>query len=790
VGHVERLELGNDVWAEHAYDDRLRPTSITHNLMTEDPPGTWTVDEVVDARTLQWDAVHNKTQRADVRTGGPERVFDYAYDGLSRLTTATLTQSGTDTVEWDYTLNDVGSRSNIQKTVESDPPVVTNHSFTSDANTHAYSATPDWTSREYDDNGSLLLLDENLGTEVSFKYNHLDQMTERTDSSGTADYVYDALGRRIARTVSSVTTRYLYFGDRVVEERDDSAVPGTFVTTATYVYGLYVDEVLQMERGANAYYYHTDDQFNVTALTDATGAVVERYDYGDFGEPEFYNAGGTAISGTAYGNPYLFTGRRWDPESELYYYRSRYYDPAIGQFTTRDPIGVWGDTLNTGNGYAYVGNNPWTLVDPLGLEGGFFEGFADMFGFGGLRDMRSRKERMVDAISFGEIAPGNNSALLLAGMADFGGKICKALPGPLSPKAELALEAWSMIPVLGIPADILLVANDLRNGDYIFAALGVLAMFPVAGDIYAGGTRFAMRHGGDARAGVKAFWRTSDEVAGFVSRKMDDMGAALRRLFGTGGCFVAGTLIWAGEGAVPIEDIAIGDQVWAYNETTGEVGLYEVVRKFERLVPGLVELQIAPETENDSTAFEDAETVLTTKEHPFWVEGAGWIDAGALKPGDTLKTLDGTRVTVAAVRVVFEETTVYNIKVAEAHSYFVSDARVLVHNNNACAAPPGWRVGDPITNLTRQGNVPQWDTVRQRHWKNRANGAGLEDFAEENLDRMRRGRAPQRKSPRTGRIESKELHHTPPRRDGGLFDFEEVWPGEHAAVDPFRRTGD
>jgi RHS repeat-associated protein len=368
VGHVERLELGNDVWTEHAYDDRLRPTSITHNLMTEDPPGTWTVDEVVDARTLQWDAVHNKTQRADVRTGGPEREFDYAYDDLSRLTTATLTQSGSDTVEWAYTLNDVGSRSNIQKTVESDPPVVTNHTFTSDADTHAYLTTPGWTSREYDDNGSLLLLDENLGTEVSFKYNHLDQMTERTDASGTTDYVYDALGRRIARTVSSVTTRYLYFGDRVVEERDDSAVTGTFATTATYVYGRYVDEVLQMQRGGNAYYYHADDQYNVFALTDATGAVVERYDYGDFGQPEFYNAGGTPLTGTAYGNPYLFTGRRWDDESGLYYYRSRYYDPAIGQFTTRDPIGVWGDPLNMGNAYAYCGNNPWSWVDPYGDE--------------------------------------------------------------------------------------------------------------------------------------------------------------------------------------------------------------------------------------------------------------------------------------------------------------------------------------------------------------------------------------------------------------------------------------
>jgi RHS repeat-associated protein len=143
----------------------------------------------------------------------------------------------------------------------------------------------------------------------------------------------------------------------------------TVQQSASYVYARYIDEVLQMQRGGNAYYYHTDDQYNVTALTNAAGAVVERYDYGDFGQPEFYNAGGTPLTGTAYGNPYLFTGRRWDDESGLYYYRSRYYDPAIGQFTTRDPIGVWGDPLNMGNAYAYCGNNPWTLVDPWGLWG-------------------------------------------------------------------------------------------------------------------------------------------------------------------------------------------------------------------------------------------------------------------------------------------------------------------------------------------------------------------------------------------------------------------------------------
>ena len=100
----------------------------------------------------------------------------------------------------------------------------------------------------------------------------------------------------------------------------------------------------------------------------------------------------------------------------------------------------------------------------------------------------------------------------------------------------------------------------------------------------------------------------------------------------------------------------------------------------------------------------------------------------------------------------------------------------------------GWRTGDPITNLTRQGNVPAWSTIRQRYWKNEAlyNPSA---WSKSNLERMRRGLAPQQRNRRTGVWESIELHHTPPRREGGLFDFVPLTPDEHAAVDSFRHLG-
>ena len=101
----------------------------------------------------------------------------------------------------------------------------------------------------------------------------------------------------------------------------------------------------------------------------------------------------------------------------------------------------------------------------------------------------------------------------------------------------------------------------------------------------------------------------------------------------------------------------------------------------------------------------------------------------------------------------------------------------------------GWRRGDPITNLTRQGNVPAWSTIRRRYWKNEAL-YNPSKWNEGQLERMQRGLAPQRKNLETGVWESMELHHIPPQREGGLFDFVPLWPEEHAAVDTYRYLGE
>jgi RHS repeat-associated protein len=111
------------------------------------------------------------------------------------------------------------------------------------------------------------------------------------------------------------------------------------------------------------YYYHFDGLGSVVALSDVNSVIVERYSYDVFGDSTIRDANGEIRDTSQVGNPYLFTGRHYDSEVGLYYYRARYYSPYLGRFLQTDPI-RYRAGLNL---YTYCGNNPLNWVDPLGL---------------------------------------------------------------------------------------------------------------------------------------------------------------------------------------------------------------------------------------------------------------------------------------------------------------------------------------------------------------------------------------------------------------------------------------
>lgn len=157
---------------------------------------------------------------------------------------------------------------------------------------------------------------------------------------------------------------------------------------------------------------------------------------------------------------------------------------------------------------------------------------------------------------------------------------------------------------------------------------------------------------------------------------------------GFGTCFTAGTLVRTADGDRPIEDIRAGDKVWARNLATGMDELHLVEETFVREATTLYHLSVA------------GRRIETTSEHPFMVDGMGWIHAEDLKPGDLLVTETGT-VPLDAVDVVERLETspdgaggpvaVYNFHVQTHHSYYVvvDDVPVLVHNAAGHGAS-GW----------------------------------------------------------------------------------------------------
>lgn len=136
-------------------------------------------------------------------------------------------------------------------------------------------------------------------------------------------------------------------------------------------------------------------------------------------------------------------------------------------------------------------------------------------------------------------------------------------------------------------------------------------------------------------------------------------------------CFVAGTVVLTVSGHTAIEEIEVGDYVWASDPETGETAPKRVVQTFVNQTDELVHLTI------------NGETITTTPTHPFYKAKQGWFRADPLRAGDILVTVNGEFVILEQVQHELLEApiNVYNFEVEDFHTYFVGDDDgVLVHN--------------------------------------------------------------------------------------------------------------
>ncbi len=354
-----RKQYGNGDLINYLYDQGRRLT----NKETKNKNS-----ELINHYAMGYNKVHMKTYEQRLHDNGKGNVM--AYDDLYRLTNMKFNvpdptvENPTSfekekTIKFDKLDNILSIVENFNgqtKTITTDIP---ENSVYSKLN--QYASFDQW-GLDYDKKGNTT----QKGTQ-QLSYDYRNQLVTAVDapSNTQVDMKYDVLGRRIQKsvTIGSQTKieNYYHSGQQVIEVRD-----GNDQLLRQYIYGNGIDEIIRMDKYEGntftSYYYHTDANGSVTAITDADGNLVERVTYGIYGMPTFWDATGNVISKSSIGNNILFHGREYDYELNLYYFRARYYCPIMGRFLSTDPMG-YADSMNLYQGFNM---NPVNFVDQMG----------------------------------------------------------------------------------------------------------------------------------------------------------------------------------------------------------------------------------------------------------------------------------------------------------------------------------------------------------------------------------------------------------------------------------------
>lgn len=312
--------------ANYTYDDANRLTAITQ--------GSETVQLAYDA--------DNRRTTLTLPNGV---AVNYGYDNASEMTGLTYTQSNGNALgNLAYGYDADGRITSKSGTFATDVlPTATTQPATFDLNDRKTSFNGQALS--YDANGNLT----SDGTNT-YTWNARNQLTQISQGGNAQlSFSYDALGRRISKTVQGAATQFLYDGHNAVQETQGSAINPILV-------GLGIDERFARNDVAGRTYFLTDQINSTIALTDPNGTLKQKYSYDPYG-----NVTASDMT-TGFTNPYQYTGREADT-SALYYYRARYYSPQLMGFISEDPITFGGGQLSF---YAYVGGNPLSYRDPTG----------------------------------------------------------------------------------------------------------------------------------------------------------------------------------------------------------------------------------------------------------------------------------------------------------------------------------------------------------------------------------------------------------------------------------------
>ncbi|PGZ92182.1 DNRLRE domain-containing protein [Bacillus sp. AFS029533] len=357
-GNITSIKDSNNLTTEFNYDANKNRTAINYANGAKINYNYNEGNELTDVSNLDSNGVaianfHYTYDNSKIITATDNKgITSYEYDGQNRLTKIT-DPVGKIT---EYTYDGVGNRISESNT-ENGVTSTTVYTYDNDNNELKKIIYPDGStiSYSYDANGNILTKTDKSGT-ASYEYNSNNQLTKVIKPNGDVlEYAYDGDNKRISKTVNGVVTKYVYDGEQISKEIDES--------DNVLAYYVYDDKgsPISVTMNGKVYNYQYNGHGDVIALTDSKDHVVSTYEYDVWGNL----IDKTAEIDSMYGYAGQF-GYVYDKETGYYFLKSRYYDPEIGRFTTKDRFKGFEDRPASQNQYTYCENDPINNVDPSG----------------------------------------------------------------------------------------------------------------------------------------------------------------------------------------------------------------------------------------------------------------------------------------------------------------------------------------------------------------------------------------------------------------------------------------
>lgn len=328
AGRLSREDKQNGTFSTYAYDPNGRVTSIVHHRSAE----------VINSRfDYTYDA---RGRRVSMTT--LDGAWNYAYDTSGQLIRAQFASANPSIIpdqDLVYEYDAVGNRTRT---------AINGLATTYVANNLNQYSSVGGVAHTYDADGNLLFDGVN-----TYAYDQLNRLVRVMGPAGVTDHEYDAFGNRTASIENGPRTEYLLDPSGLVNVLAEYDATGA--RKASYSYGF---ALLSSELSGSRYFYDFDALGSTVGVTSASGTLINKYSYDPFG--------GALVLTESVSNPFEFVGQYGviADASGLSYMRNRQYAAELGRFTAIDPIGLSGGYANI---YSYVGNNPVSLVDPLGL---------------------------------------------------------------------------------------------------------------------------------------------------------------------------------------------------------------------------------------------------------------------------------------------------------------------------------------------------------------------------------------------------------------------------------------